>query len=189
MLRRRLVPLAAGIALALGTPAVAQAATVNLVDERGDVHRLNADDTVQAVPSEARADILRTTIQHTNQSVVVRTRLRDVRRAATVGMAMRLRTSDGTYREVSLEASRRIGWRGQAILTRRGGQVVDCAVAHEISYGTAVMSVRVPRSCLNDPRWIQATVISLVAGRQILIDNPHNHRAGFNVWTPRIRRG
>jgi hypothetical protein len=190
LLRRLLLPVIAGIVLALGVPAAAEAATLNLVDERGDVHRMTDDGTFTAAVGEVRADILRTTIQHTDRALVVRTKLRQLRREANIGMARRVRTNDGTYRELSLDANRRLGWRGQVTLMRRGGATVDCATTHQINYATAVMSVRIPRSCLNDPRWVQTTVVSLfVGGRQFLIDNPHNDRAGIRVWTARIRRG
>lgn len=188
MLRRRLVPLVAVTVLALGMPAAAQAATLNLVDERGDVHRINADDTVQAVPREARADILRTTIQHTDRALIVSTKLRQLPHEAAVGMLMRVRTNDGTYREFSLEANRRIGWRGQTIMTRRDGVAAQCATSHRMNYTSDVMTLRIPRSCLNDPRWIQTSVMSVFAGRQLLVDNPHTQRPNV-PWSPRIRRG
>jgi hypothetical protein len=67
---------------------------------------------------------------------------------------------------------------------------VECRTSHAINYATDVMAVRIPSSCLNNPRWVQATLVSLfIGGRQFLADNPHNNRMRINVWTERIRRG
>lgn len=190
MLRRLVVPVLVVLSLIVGTPLAAQAATLNLVDARGDVHRMTDDGGFERAVGERRADILRTRITHTDRAVLVRTKLRQLRRERNIVMAMRMRTNDGTYREVALEASRRIGWRGQVSMNRRRGATVECATSHQINYATDVLAVRIPRSCLNDPRWVQATLVSfLFGGRQFLGDNPHNERMRLNVWTARIRRG
>jgi hypothetical protein len=191
MLRRLVVPILAAVTLTLGAPLSAQAATLNLVDARGDVHRMTDDGGFERAVGERRADILRTRITHTDRTLVVRTKLRDLRREGnSIGMAMRMRTNDGTYREVALEAGRRIGWRGQVSMNTRRGATVDCAASHQINYATDTLAVRIPRSCLNDPRWVQATLVSVFyGGRHLLADNPHNERMRLNVWTSRIRRG
>lgn len=189
MLRILVVPILAAITLTLVAPMTAQAATLKLVDERGDVHR-EAGGGYTLAEGERRADILHTRIQHTDRALVVRTKLLRLRReGAELGMAMRIRTNDGTYREVQLQASRRSGWRGHVSMNKRD-MAVDCRTAHNINYATDVMAVRIPRACLNNPRWVQVTLVSLFqGGRQFLVDNPHNNRMRINVWTDRIRRG
>lgn len=103
---------------------------------------------------------------------------------------MRMRTNDGTYRLLSLDASRRGGWSGQTTLMARDGQSVDCQTEHHIDYAADVITVQIPASCLNAPRWIQATVVSYFSGRRnLLVDNPHNNKGRANVWSTRIRRG
>ena len=193
MLRRLLVPVLAASALTLGAPLTAHAATLNLDDARGDVHRLvdgpTGEEFERAV-GERRADILRTTIRHTRGALVVRTKLLELRREGNIAMAMRLRTNDGTYREGGVQASRRIGWRGQSSLMGRRARAVECATEHNLDYAKDVITLRIPRSCMSDPRWVQATVVSLsFSRRQFLVDNPHNERVGFRVWSSRIRRG
>ena len=140
---------------------------------------------------ERRADILRTRIQHTDRALVVRTKLLRLRReGANLAMAMRMRTNDGIYREVQLEAGRRIGWRGQVSMQNRRGANVQCRTGRNINYATDVMALRIPRSCLSNPRWVQMTLVSVfVGGRQFLADNPHNNAMRINGWTARIRRG
>jgi len=190
MLRKLLVPILAATALTLVVPMTAQAATLKLVDERGDVHRMAQDGSFVLAPGERRADILSTRIQHTDRAVVVRTRLLDLRREGrSLGMAMRIRTNAGTYREVQLEASRRIGWRGQVSMNSRR-RAVECRTTHSIDYAADVLTLRIPSSCLDNPRWVQLTQVSLfIGGRQFLVDNPHNNRMRINGWTTRIRRG
>ena len=189
MFRRLVVPMLVALAPILVAPMTAQAATLKLVDERGDVHRETGDGFTLAV-GERRADILSTRIQHTDRALVVRTKLLRLRReGAELGMAMRIRTNDGTYREVQLQASRRLGWGGQVSMNSRR-KAVACSTTHNINYATDAMAVRIPRSCLNNPRWVQVTLVSLLrGGRQFLLDNPHNNRMRINVWTTRIRRG
>jgi hypothetical protein len=178
-------------AITFGAPMTAQAATLNLVDERGDVHRLGSDGSLVLAEGERRADILRTRILHTDRALVVRTTLLRLRReGSSIGMSMRMRTNDGTYREVQLVAGRGIGWRGNVVMNNRRGASVECRTSPKINYATDVMAVRIPRSCLNNPRWAQMTLVSVFFGsRRTLADNPHNDRMRVNVWTSRIRRG
>ena len=192
MLRKLVVPILAAVTLTLALPLTAQAATVDIVDARGDVHRMNQNEEMVLAEGERRADILRTRIQHTDRALVVRTRLlRLVREGRQLVMAMRVRTNDGTYRELQVMAGRRIGWRGQASISTRRGAPVECRLSHRIDYTADVLAVRVPSACLSSPRWVQMTLVSVfVGGRQFLADNPHNASMRINrVWTGRIRRG
>jgi hypothetical protein len=190
MLRRLLVPAAAALALTVGAPLTAHAATLNLDDARGDVYRLSNTGEFERAVGERRADILRTTVRHTQRALVVRTKLLELRREGTIAMGMRLRTNEGTYREAAVEASRRIGWRGQSSVMARRGRAVECSTEHKLNYAADVITLRIPRSCMNEPRWVQTTVISMsLSRRQFLVDNPHNERPGFRVWSSRIRRG
>jgi hypothetical protein len=190
MLRKLVVPVLVATTLILGAPLTAQAASLNLVDERGDVHRATDNGFVLA-PGERRADILNTRIQHTDRALMIRTKLLDLRREGSqLAMAMRVRTNSGAYREVQLVAGRRAGWGGEASMNTRRGGVVECRIAHRINYATDVMAMRIPSSCLDNPRWVQMTLFSVfVGGRQFLADNPHNNTMRINGWTARIRRG
>jgi hypothetical protein len=71
---------------------------------------------------------------------------------------------------------------------------VDCTAAHRINYTTNVIRLRVPRSCLNDPRWVQANVISLgefgrpEAQARAFFDNAHGPSRRLNDWSRRLHR-
>jgi glutamine amidotransferase-like uncharacterized protein len=193
MLRKLVVPILAALTLTVSASVTAQAATLDIVDARGDVHRIdNNTGTFVVADGEQRADILRTRVQHTDRALVVRTRLlRLDREGREVGMAMRIRTNDGTYRVAELTAGRRIGWRGETTLSNRRGSTVPCRTRHSIDYANDVMAFRIPSSCLGNPRWVQTTLVTVFfGGRQLLADNPHNSTMRINrVWTGRIRRG
>jgi hypothetical protein len=191
MLRRLVVLTVASTCLAVGVPLTAHAATLNLVDARGDVYR-ETNAGYRPAPTQRRIDITRTRISHTDRALVVRTSVLELRREGrAVGMAMRMRTSKGLYREMDLTAGPIAGsWRGQVTLTRRNGSVAPCRTAHRVDYAADRMVVRIPRSCLGNPRGIQTTVVSVfLGGGRFLIDNPHNDTARINVWTRYIRRG
>lgn len=192
MFRKFVVPVLAAVAIIFGASVSAQAAVVDIIDARGDVHRLDVDgDQFVLTEGEQRADILRTRIQHAGRALVVSTKLaRLAREGREVGMTMRVRTNEGIYRVVDLTASRRIGWGGRAMMASRRA-MVECRVGHNINYATDAMKVRIPRSCLGNPRWVQATLVTVFfGGRKLLADNPHNNTMRINrVWTERIRRG
>jgi hypothetical protein len=191
MLRRLVVLTVASACLAVGVPLTAHAATLNLVDARGDVYR-ETNAGYRPAPAQRRIDITRTRIRHTDRALVVRTSVLELRREGrAVGMAMRMRTSKGLYREMDLTAGPIAGsWRGQVTLTRRNGSVAPCRTAHRVDYAADRMVVRIPRSCLGNPRGVQTTVVSVfLGGGRFFIDNPHNDRARINVWTRYIRRG
>jgi hypothetical protein len=192
MFRKLVVPILALLTLSIGVPVAAQGAVLDIVDERGDVQRMSSDGTFVAAEGEQRADILRTRINHADHALVVRTKLaRLAREGREVGMRMRIRTNDGTYRLVGIGASRRIGWGGRAFMANRHGADVQCRMGHHIDYATDVMKMRIPSSCLGNPRWVQATLLTVFfGGRTLLADNPHNNTMKFKgVWTERIRRG
>ena len=191
MLRKLFVLILALLTLAIGVPVAAQGAVVTIVDARGDVWREAADGTLVKADGEHRVDILRTRIQHTDRALVVRTKVdRLAREGRQLGLAMRVRTNDGTRRLVQLDASRRIGWRGQTVIGGRAG-AVECRTSHTIDYANDVMMVRIPRSCLGNPRWVQATLVTVfLGGRTFLADNPHTTTMRLKgLWTDRILRG
>lgn len=193
MLRKLLVPILALLTLTVGVPVAAQGAVLNIVDEQGDVRRLSADGShFVLAEGERRADILSTRIMHTDRALVVTTTLdRLAREGRQIGMSMRIRTNDGTGRFVDLAASRRLGWAGETSISSRRGAVVQCHTGHRIDYANDVLSVRIPRSCLGNPRWVQLTLVSVFfGGRTLLADNPHTTTMRLGgVWTDRIRRG
>jgi hypothetical protein len=157
-------------------------------------------DTQQAghntrMPDRREGDILRTVIAYNHHRVVIRTRFAQLHRArGRFIMIVKLRSSTGKVRLIALLAGPRRDtnqWRG--IVTRRDGETpFDCAT-HRIDYDAGVAAVRIPRSCLNDPRWMQASVAAgyLARNGTFFGDNPKNDgpSAHLPAYSARIRRG
>lgn len=196
MLRRLATVSACVVALTLASPAAAHADSRTLVDARGDVWAMDTPEEGQntRVPERRQGDIIRTVFAHNNQQVVIRTKFAQLDRAGQLSiMAIKLRTNTGMVRWISLFAGPGRDtnrWRG--IVTRGDGAPMKCAT-HRIDYAAAVAEVRIPRSCLGDPRWVQG---SLAAGNfarngTFFGDNPRNDGPSVHLprYTPRIRKG
>lgn len=175
--------------LTVGMPATAHATTIALVDERADMWQDPLGDSTRA-PQQRHGDIRRATITHTERFVRVRIKVAELRRVgAGSTFTARLTTNTGVWRQVMLRLTDE-RWRGDVEVIDRSTRLVACSVAHTVSYTRNVVRLRVPRSCLDHPRWVRAGIISAFAKRdgRVCFDNAHNDGAGVNVWSKRIRR-
>jgi hypothetical protein len=196
MLRKLVTLSVCTIFLALVSPSAAHAESRTLVDARGDVWAMDSPTVGEntLVPEREQGDILRTVFDHGNRRVVIRTKFAKLDREGQMSiMAIKLRTNTGMVRRVALLAGPdqfTNRWRG--ILMRGDGTPMPCA-SHSIDYDANFAEVRIPRSCLGDPRWIQG---SLAAGtftrnEKFFADNPLNEGPTVNLpgYTTRIFRG
>lgn len=196
MLRRLAVTLAASSLLTFGLGGVAHADNIAIVDARGDMWKDDGSrERPQRAPRQESADIRRVAVNHAQRAIIVRTKFVQLRRTGAFTLMMvRVRTNAGLVRFATLGVGRvtESGWRGEAELTRRDGRVVECEMGHDVNYATNVARLRIPRTCLNAPRWVQATVASVHAtgGRRFTFyfDNAHNEGFRSNGWTKRLRR-
>ena len=192
MLRRLAVAAACSLALLLTSAAAAQADARTLVDGPGDMWEHSQRPFL--APDHHRGDILRTVIAHNANQVVLRLTFAQLdRHTSRFVIASRLRTNTGQVRWVRMQAGRgALSWRGVTRVTRADDTTrVDCAVATDIDYAADVAVLRIPRTCLGDPRWIQATVVAADLSRQgVYADNPFNHAASNRLpgYTTHIRR-
>jgi hypothetical protein len=191
MLRRLAIIAACATALALVGAASAQAATRSFVDGPGDVWTLAESPNTQR-PNREQGDILRTTFTHAQRAVVIRTRFAELNREGqSVYVYTRIRTNTGLVRGVALEAGPRQQtnrWRGRIFLD----QAVDCQIAHRIDYAANLAVVRIPRTCLNNPRRVQARFgVATTTARHTFADNPINHGPTDTLppYTALVRRG
>jgi hypothetical protein len=182
MLARLAGVAACAVALTLTSSAVAQAATTTLVDPRGDVWAQDTPSIGQntKAPDRRQGDIVRTDLQHNRSQVVIRTRFAELDRVGHdfVSVAW-LRTNTGRVRVALLHASPRPGtnrWRGTLTLRDRADtRSFKCATSHHIDYTANVAVMRIPRSCLGDPRTVQGAFASGTAGGgTFFVDNPSN---------------
>jgi hypothetical protein len=196
MLRTLVAVAALAFVLPVGTPVLAQAQGIDrltMIDDRGDTWRYPLDESPPVVaPRQRRNDIRRTVVRHGLHAVTIRARFSELsRRPAFYVLTVPLRTSAGVRREVSLFVDRETHWRGVADFMRPSGRLAKCAVAHRINYTRNVVRVRVPRSCLDDPRWIQANVFILGAFSRmpggVYGDSAHGpQRPAKRTWTRRL---
>jgi hypothetical protein len=193
MFRRLATAAACALVLLLSSAATAHADARTLIDGAGDVW-WHTDENTRA-PEHRRGDILRVTVGHTAQRVAIRTKFARLdRKGPRLVIASRLRTNSGLIRWVRLFAGPgRSTWAGNTQLYRRDNTTpVSCAVTHQVDYSDDVAVIRIPRSCLDDPRWVQAALGVATLNRSgYFADNPFNH--GPTVFLPdytrRIRRG
>jgi hypothetical protein len=188
---------AAAVALTAAPGAVAvsgRPSSVVLRDGTDDVWRVNlrtsAWTRVGDLPS---ADVTRAVIRHRVGTVLVRQRFVDIRRVGKQTYWTGFGTSTGDYftELVSRRGSRAGHLR---LLDGPAGDRVPCpGLSHRIDYAHDVVIVRVPRTCMEGPRWVSANIGNiLVLGskphRRHHADNPHDDQPYVNQGTRRLYR-
>jgi hypothetical protein len=201
MIRKLTALVALGLVLVAATPAAGQAEGLHryaVIDPRGDVRKTaGGDGSLVAAPNRKHGDIRSTTFRHGAGGIWMRMRFTELGRIADLfNASVRLRTDTDVYRGVAVMAgSRRFfgesRWRGGALVERRDGRPVDsCAATHRINYDTNVIVLRVPRTCLGDPRWVRANAgfSSFRYGKNAMsfIDGGNDSPQGVTGWSPRL---
>jgi hypothetical protein len=162
-MRRLACSFSIALVLALGasllSTGTAHAAEEVIRDARGDVVAYDSVTGREWVaPSSANGDILRTRIVHNQHAVLVRVNFRALnRRGDFRSDQLRILTNDSLRREVHLVAGPGF-WRGTAWMARPNGREVRCDITHSIDYANNVVRIRIPRSCLGNPRWVRVGV-------------------------------
>lgn len=152
--------LAAVLPLSLLAPAAAHAEKVVTEDAIGDVVTVGPTEEGEGdlanlvpAPDNTTADVVRTTVDHTDSRLRVRIDLRELGGARLYFAALRVRTPRGTY-EVEVD---HLGRKPKAALTRRGA--VECSrLRVDTDAATARVVVTIPTVCLEGPRWVQVGV-------------------------------
>jgi hypothetical protein len=191
MIRRIAGVLACALALTLLASASAQAAARGFTDGRGDVWRLVPHPKTR-VPDHDQADITHLSLQHRQHQIVIRTRFAELNREGRYfEIFAQLRTNTGKVSFLALRA-RPNSWSGRTTFDRNDGKAVACHVTHHINYATNVAVVALPRTCIDNPRSVQAKIdVSTDVGRQTFTDNPINHRGTVHAapYTAPVRVG
>lgn len=195
-----LVRLAGVIACALALTSVgattAHAASRTFIDGPGDVWAVGGPQTnapPSQVPAREQGDILRTTVTHAQQQLVIRTRFAELNREGQhIIFVMKLRTNTGEVRKLFVIAGRHNHWRVRTRWETPGGRIIGCATSQRIDYATNVAVLRVPRTCLSNPRTVQvAYVVATGSVRNGFGDNAlaHHPRLSLIPFTAPIRHG
>jgi hypothetical protein len=159
--------LAGGAVLAAvfaATPAYADAVTVT--DETADVWEAvyhSDTDTTEFVSagSVPNMDVESVRIRHLANRIVVKATYVELKREGVIfGGTSRLRFNDGPTVGFSLDTYNR--WGGESVLYESGsGDPIRCGgFDHSIDYAANVVEVSIPRSCVGNPRWVEATYMA-----------------------------
>ena len=177
MLARLASVAACALAFTVCGATTAQAATRTFVDGPGDVwNYLDIAKTVR-VPNREQGDIARHDLHPRHSQRGCADRLVQLNRTGSrIEFFTRLRSNSGQAYDLFLEATGRSHYRGRAFLLTRGGNVtVKCRISHSIDYATNVAVVRLPRTCLDSPRSLQAKFgVFTFTNHRAWADNPIN---------------
>lgn len=167
---------------------------VVLRDGAGDVWKVNIRTSHWTLVGEKpAADVRRAVVTHRDRAVVVRVRFVDLRRVGVHTQSVGIRTPEGNvFAQLTVRAGR---WAGRhALYDEPEGEPIGCSsLSHRIDYASDMVVIRVPRSCLDGPRWVRANLGSrLVVGdrphRRHFADNPHDDGPYSNGGTTRLYR-
>ena len=192
--RRAVVTAVATSVVLLGGATAAQAQTLTLHDSRHDVWSGSASDRLadyQPAPHQQAGDVVMARVRYGPHNVVLTERFVRLGRNGDGDIyGFRLRTQARLHRTIQVQAFRG-SWAGTVSMRRPNGQLVSCDGLHEhVDYARDLVQVRVPATCLHDPRWVQFSAVSAHITREDrwLVDNPHNDRASHRGWSARVRR-
>jgi len=134
----------------VGPPATAQ--ELVHTDQTGDIAKVLRNGTFLADPGRTYPDIVRTRFAHLDDDLVVRMSFRDLRRRGELNsFSMTVRRPDGRQRFFAWFGSSE-GWGGGELITNVQR---PCDAEISIDYRDDMVRMVVPRTCLNDPRWVR----------------------------------
>lgn len=153
----RLVILVTTVAMVMLVPTAAQAKSYSHVDPTGDVVSfVGQSETPTPAPDRASGDIVGSSVKHKAKKVIVRVQYRDLVAGDDVTLHIFEFKTSAMRREVMFFAGSVFGSGGsKAKLTKPDGTKVPCKVARRIDYSLHTVTVKVPRSCLDRPKWVQ----------------------------------
>jgi hypothetical protein len=191
MIVRRLLTVAALAALVVpATASGAAAQAVRLTDPRGDSQMLDESYEWQRYDGRSPADLTRVNVAHRAKAVVVRARYVDLPRSGQAfQLVAEIRAEGRRSSAPALVVRQAKRWKGRSFISDGRGAPWRCGVGHRIDYGRDTVMLRVPRRCLDDPRWVRVRVTTAWSSRTATVqDNAHGTRVQSSGWTRRLRR-
>ncbi|KQZ70078.1 hypothetical protein ASD66_10390 [Nocardioides sp. Root151] len=195
--------LATTVCLTASTAAAAHAEKVVHRDARGDVIRQDYSfetetETETPVPTVKSSDITSTVVDHRRDNVFVTVRHAELDSHLDLlhGYLFSLVTNERLGRTVVLHVSPSTSRQGEVKLVTQAGRRVTCiGLRGRIDYRANTVRIRVPRSCLSNPRWVRAGIYTFHTGRdwsRAFVDDANLNgriRNAGPVHGPRVRRG
>ena len=187
---RRAACLAAAVVMlpALASPALAASTTVD--DARGDMVRvLEGGAQPTPTPRARLGDFVRTTFRQTAHRVFVHARFVDLARTGKrFTVWVDLRDQDHHKTTLGIQATRS-DRAGTAFLMTGRGRDIACSMRLKISYSRNTVRVGIPRSCVDDPRFLQFRALSEEVRRtwkHAWLDNALSLGVDKRFWTRRV---
>jgi hypothetical protein len=179
-------------------PAAASAASLSIDDATGDTYLAKYDEstdtsTYEPAGSQVNVDLDEVVVRHSARKVVATATYADLKRTGNRFMyLLRLRTNEGLKRDLTVETLMS-GWNGAVVFGKPNGSEVKCrGLGYAIDYVANTVTVKVPRRCLGNPRYVEAFTMAAgfsAAGDQYI---DHGHLAEMRervTWSDRVRRG
>jgi len=142
--------------------APAQAEGLRLDDARGDTWTTNEQYQWERAGT-SQADLTGAAVAHRKHAVVVRAEYVDLRRKGftfQLGTSIRTDERGASYGAVMRDRRR---WGGTSSFSSGGGPDRSCDMSHRIDYRRDTVHLRIPRSCLQEPRWIRIGLLHQLA--------------------------
>lgn len=192
-LLRRTAAAAVAVAVLPALAAPAQAASRAVDDVSGDMWKVEEGGTnPAAAPGATIGDFLRTTYTHTDTRVKVKAQFVDL---APVGKRftvwVEMRNQDHRKWFVGLQATPK-NRAGEGFLMSNSGKDLACDIRLRIDYERNTVRAGFPRSCLDNPRWLQFSTLSEQVRRTwkwAWLDNAQTKEIDSRVWSTKVRHG
>lgn len=165
---------------------------VVLEDGTGDVWVIgDGDDEYVPAGDKPTVDVTRAVASHRAHSVVVRMHVANLKKAGSQAFMAVYRTRDA-YGLVSVTTGPGTRSGRHLLVDGRFARIPCDGLTHDVDYEADLVSVRVPRSCLDRPAWVRLGLSNLLFANadgtfQEFVDNPHNARSQGGT-TPRLWR-
>jgi hypothetical protein len=196
LVRSAVLVAAAAVAVA-AVPTAAVADGSSHTDAPGDVQSvavdangIPTDTTLTAEPTATNGDITSVHAANGARKVKVVFHFADLRPAGD-GEAFSVLIATPTRERLAIVAAQPGHWGGKAILANVHGKKVRCTVGHKISYDRRKVVVKVPRSCLGQPKVIKVGARSFIAdGTKLFFDDAYSVAGPLSPYSlsPRIHR-
>lgn len=179
----------AATAAAVLVPATAQAKTYTSTDAANDVVVVTMPGgTTAPAADRTEGDIVGSQVRHKARAVVLTMHFQELTAGQTALHWYGIKT--GKMTRIVLMQSDAAHPGGQARLFKPNGKTVRCHIGHAVDYTANTATVKVPRSCLGEPKWVKVAMqeASSLADNQAYVDDSHSTGGFLPVYGPRVRR-
>jgi hypothetical protein len=159
----RLVRTALVVATALAVPLIPTAAEANTYrhsDAANDVVAFAPGATTPTPqPDRANGDVIASTVKHKRTKIIAQMAYRDLANVDGVNGHVFLIKSNKLTRVVTVVSLPNVPSR--VVVTKPSGKKVSCKAKRYLDYSLKTVTVKVPRSCLGNPRWVKVGMASV----------------------------